>query len=71
MRQVTVIIIGQDNSRHEIHVDAISLFDAVETALAQVSKFWWYDPRRIVEVRSGPDKWWVDPEKLRRRKFRR
>lgn len=70
MRQVTVIIIGQDNTKHEFRVNAVSLFDAVETAIQQVSKFWWYDPRRIVEVRAGADKWWVDPEKLRSRKYR-
>jgi len=70
MRQVTVVIIGQDNLRHEIRVDAVSLFDAVEQAMKQVSRLWWYDPRRIVEVRSGAEKWWVDPEKLRNRRCR-
>ena len=70
MRRVTVIIFGQDNERHEMQVDATSLFDAVEQAMKQVSRLWWYDPRRIVEVRSGAEKWWVDPEKLRSRRHR-
>ena len=68
MRQVTVILFGQDNERHEMRVDATSLFDAVEQATRQVSRLWWYDPRRIVEVRSGAEKWRVDPEKLRNRR---
>ena len=68
MRQVTVIIFGQDNERHEMQVDATSLFDAVAQAMKQVSRLWWYDPRRIVEVRSGEDRWWVDPEKMRSRR---
>ena len=52
-----------------MQVDATSLFDAVEKATAQVSRLWWYDPRRIVEVHSGEQRWWVDPEKLRRRRL--
>jgi len=70
MRQVTVVIIGQDNSKHEIRIDAMSLFDAVEQATRSVSRLWWYDPRRIVEVRSGDGRWWVDPKKVRRRNYR-
>jgi len=68
MRQVSVVIFGQDNSRREMQVDAASLFDAVEQATKQVSRLWWYDPRRIVDVRSGAEKWWVDPEKLRKKR---
>ena len=52
-----------------MHINATSLFDAVEKATKQISRLWWYDPRRIVEVRSGDEKWWVDPERLRKKQY--
>jgi hypothetical protein len=39
MRRVTVILTGQDNSKHEYSVDAVSLFDAAEQAVRQVWGF--------------------------------
>ena len=68
MRRVTVILTGQDNSKHEFAVEASSLFDAADQAIRGVWRLWWYDPRRIIEVRAGNERWWVDPEKLRKKR---
>lgn len=70
MRRVTVILTGQDNSKHEFSINAASLFDAAEQAIRQVWKLWWYDPQRLIEVRAGTERWWVDPETVRKKRTR-
>lgn len=70
MRRVTVILTGQDNSKHEYSCEASSLFDAARQAMKSAWQFWWFDPTRLIEVRSGSDRWLVDPVRLRRDKMK-
>ncbi|VVB53004.1 Uncharacterised protein [uncultured archaeon] len=60
MRRVTVVLTGQDNSKHEYSCEAASLFDAARQATRSAWQFWWFDPRRIIEVWSGSGRWLVE-----------
>jgi hypothetical protein len=70
MRQVIVVLTGQDKEKHEYRMNASSLYDAAEQAIGLAARYWWFDPMRLIEVRSGEEKWWVDPENLRKRRKR-
>jgi hypothetical protein len=52
MRQVKVSIVGKDGETHSRTVDALSLFDACDTAMMDWNKLWWWSSSAVIEVES-------------------
>jgi hypothetical protein len=59
MQLCTVSVIGGDGEPHEVEVNAASLFDAVDQAIQQWSRLWWFNAGAVAEVRLGNRRWRV------------
>jgi hypothetical protein len=65
MRRCVVSITGTDGERRSVEVEAMSLFDAAYTARQQWALMSWFNPRELIEVRTGDGCWHVRPDRLR------
>jgi hypothetical protein len=59
MERCTVSIVGGDGQTHQVEVAAASLFDAVNQAMEQRARLWWFNPGAVVDVRAGQRRWKV------------
>jgi hypothetical protein len=62
---------GTDGQVHSTTLDAASLYDAAEKALAGWPKFWWYSSDAIIAVKHGAPMWTVSQQKLKDRGSRK
>ncbi len=65
MRRCVVSTIGQDQQTYSVEVEAHSLFDAAWQAHQKWALLSWFSPRTLIEVRAGPERWHVRPDRLR------
>ena len=59
MKRCTVSVIDGDGESHQVAVNAASLFDAVDRAIAQRSRLWWFNAGAGAEVKVGNRHWRV------------
>jgi hypothetical protein len=59
MERCTVSIIGGEGEAYQVEVTASSLFDAVDQAMQQWARLWWFNPGAVAELRAGPRRWRV------------
>jgi hypothetical protein len=59
MERCKVLVIDGDGKRHQVAVDAASLFDAVDRAIQQWSRLWWFNAAAVAEVQLGKRRWRV------------
>jgi len=59
MKRCTVSVIGGDGEPHQVAVNAASLFDAVDQAIHQWSRLWWFNAGAVAEVQVGNRRWKV------------
>jgi len=54
-----VLVIDGDGKPHQVAVNADTLFDAVDRAIQQWSRQWWFDAGAVAEVQAGNRRWKV------------
>jgi hypothetical protein len=59
MKSCTVSVIDGDGEPHQVAVNAASLFDAVDQAIQQWSRLWWFNAGAVAEVQAGNRRWRV------------
>ena len=59
MERCTVSVIDGDGEPHQVAVNAASLFDAVDQAIQQWSRLWWFDAGAVAKVQVGNRRWRV------------
>ena len=59
MKRCTVSVIDLNGEPHQVEVNAASLFDAVDQAIEQWSRLWWFDASAVAEVQVGNRSWRV------------
>jgi hypothetical protein len=59
MERCKVSVIDGDGEPHQVAVNAASLFDAVDQAIEQWSRLWWFNAGAVAEVRVGNRRWRV------------
>jgi len=59
MQRCTISVIDGDGEPHQVAVNAASLFDAVDQAIEQWSRLWWFNSSAVAEVQVGNRRWRV------------
>ena len=59
MERCKVLVIDGDGKPHQVAVNADSLFDAVDQAIQQWWRLWWFDAGAVAEVQAGNLRWRV------------
>jgi hypothetical protein len=59
MERCKVLVIDGDGKAHQVAVNAHSLFDAVDQAIQQWSRLWWFDAGAVAEVQVRNLSWRV------------
>jgi hypothetical protein len=57
MERCTVSVLDSEAELHQVAVNAASLFDAVDQAIEQWSRLWWFDADSVAEVQAGNRSW--------------
>jgi hypothetical protein len=52
-----VAVVGGDGETHRTEVTASSVFDAVDQAMNEWARLWWFSPGSVFEVRAGERCW--------------
>ena len=52
MERCTVSVIDGDGEPHQVAVNAASLFDAVDQAIQQWSRLWWFDAGAVARFKQ-------------------
>ena len=59
MKRCKVLVVDGDGEPHQVAVNPASLFDAVDQAIEQWSRLWWFDASAVADVRVGNRRWRV------------
>jgi hypothetical protein len=66
VRHCTVSFVGKDGQTHKKEVDATSLFDAADEVIRDWNRLWWWSSSSLIQVESGPDRWHVHQDSVRK-----
>jgi hypothetical protein len=59
MKRCTVSVIDGDGEPHQVAVNADSLFAALDQAIEQWSRLWWFNAGAVAEFQVGNRRWRV------------